>query len=249
MTRQVKHPGLDPERINKEETLLTELANGLKYLSDKQLKWMEGMIVKYESVGALDQWSWEKVDQMLQIIRSNYVVAENAPTEFKNFKSVLVMFQIAGSHLKRPKVMLANEKGARMRLTFNGPQTESDFFRNTVVVRYGNETTSPMNLGAIDIKSGTFRMYKSGRIYPEYTKEALELINMFAEDPAGVAKASAAIIGCCSFCSLPLSDPRSKAVGYGATCASHYRLPWGSEEEGTSKVYKEINPSKTVVTN
>ncbi len=35
------------------------------------------------------------------------------------------------------------------------------------------------------------------------------------------------LTGTCSFCHRKLSDERSKEVGYGATCASNYELPWG----------------------
>lgn len=34
----------------------------------------------------------------------------------------------------------------------------------------------------------------------------------------------------CCYCNLPLSDPRSKVVGYGKTCASRWGLPWGEKE-------------------
>lgn len=34
----------------------------------------------------------------------------------------------------------------------------------------------------------------------------------------------------CCYCNQPLSDPRSKVVGYGKTCAHRWGLPWGEKE-------------------
>lgn len=38
------------------------------------------------------------------------------------------------------------------------------------------------------------------------------------------------LYGRCVFCGRALSDDRSIAVGYGATCAKHHDLPWGWDE-------------------
>ena len=46
-----------------------------------------------------------------------------------------------------------------------------------------------------------------------------------AEDPAKAAKSYAALMGLCSFCSLPLTDAGSVEVGYGPVCAKHWGLP------------------------
>jgi len=46
-------------------------------------------------------------------------------------------------------------------------------------------------------------------------------------DPIGYARNYGTITGHCSFCALPLTDPRSQAAGYGEICASRYRLAWG----------------------
>jgi hypothetical protein len=41
------------------------------------------------------------------------------------------------------------------------------------------------------------------------------------------ASAFGHVYGQCVFCFRPLTDDRSKAVGYGETCAGHRGLPWG----------------------
>jgi hypothetical protein len=46
-----------------------------------------------------------------------------------------------------------------------------------------------------------------------------------AADPVTAAKAYGALLGRCSFCSLPLTDEGSTEVGYGPICAKRYGLP------------------------
>lgn len=57
-----------------------------------------------------------------------------------------------------------------------------------------------------------------------------------AADPVGFLAARSKDMDRCSYCNLPLEDKRSKDVGYGATCAQRWGLPWG-------KSYDEKVPS------
>ena len=50
----------------------------------------------------------------------------------------------------------------------------------------------------------------------------------FAANPAKVAAEFGRLTGNCCFCRRTLTDERSTAVGYGAICADHYGLPWGT---------------------
>lgn len=43
-----------------------------------------------------------------------------------------------------------------------------------------------------------------------------------------LAKSYGDAYGNCMFCNRPLTDARSKAAGYGKTCAARMGLPWGS---------------------
>jgi hypothetical protein len=63
-----------------------------------------------------------------------------------------------------------------------------------------------------------------------------EVLDSLSKDPAGfLAKCSKDMDRCC-YCGKALEDQRSKDVGYGSTCASHWGLPWG-------KTYDEKVPS------
>ena len=66
--------------------------------------------------------------------------------------------------------------------------------------------------------------------YPEgkaIEKELTDLLGRLGANPSEVASEYGKLTGTCSFCHRKLSDERSKEVGYGATCASNYDLPWG----------------------
>lgn len=54
-------------------------------------------------------------------------------------------------------------------------------------------------------------------------------LQAFAADPVKVASEYGRLTGNCCFCRKTLTDERSTAVGYGATCAGHYGLPWGAK--------------------
>jgi hypothetical protein len=49
-----------------------------------------------------------------------------------------------------------------------------------------------------------------------------------AADPAKAASEYGRLTVHCCFCSLPFTDARSTAVGYGRICAGNYGLPWGN---------------------
>lgn len=52
-------------------------------------------------------------------------------------------------------------------------------------------------------------------------------LSAFACAPAAVAAEHGKLTGHCCFCSKPLTDPKSTAVGYGPICAGNFDLPWG----------------------
>lgn len=92
--------------------------------------------------------------------------------------------------------------------------------------------------GQLQLTGGSFGSAYYGRItqegelftYPEgkgIEKELTDLLDRLGSNPAEVASEYGKLTGTCSFCHRKLSDERSKEVGYGATCASNYELPWG----------------------
>tara|TARA_R100001510_G_C7617738_1_gene179438 strand:+ start:33 stop:731 length:699 start_codon:yes stop_codon:yes gene_type:complete len=76
-----------------------------------------------------------------------------------------------------------------------------------------------------------FGTLKDGKFSPtrQATDEVIDLINDFAADPAGVAASHGHRTGNCCFCNRKLTTAESTAVGYGATCAANFGLPWGKK--------------------
>lgn len=77
------------------------------------------------------------------------------------------------------------------------------------------------------------RIHRDGNFEPcqriEQPTSLVPALKAFAADPARVAAEHGKLTGKCCFCNSALTDPRSTAVGYGKTCASHFGLPWGAK--------------------
>jgi hypothetical protein len=137
------------------------------------------------------------------------------PADLGDMTAVIGLFERAGSKLKYPKIAI-----------------DLDGVGTIVLKMAGDRAKVP---GSININTpGSFensdwygRIHRDGRFEPNRSAPAaLEAaLKAFAADPAGIAASHKT--GQCCFCSLPLKDERSVAVGYGRTCASNYELPWG----------------------
>jgi Family of unknown function (DUF6011) len=57
-----------------------------------------------------------------------------------------------------------------------------------------------------------------------------QILSVIAADVAGAARIFGDKYSQCGFCSSPLSDPRSRAAGYGEICAGNHALPYPSKD-------------------
>lgn len=64
------------------------------------------------------------------------------------------------------------------------------------------------------------------------TEVEREFLARLADDPVAFLAACSKDMCRCCYCAQPLEDPRSKAVGYGETCAKRWGLPWGAKKAG-----------------
>lgn len=90
------------------------------------------------------------------------------------------------------------------------------------------------NPGCLYIKAdGRYagKIAPDGRYFPmrDASAELGDFLAAFAADPVGVGAANGKAAGRCCYCGLQLTDVRSLTAGYGATCASHWGLPWGDK--------------------
>jgi hypothetical protein len=72
---------------------------------------------------------------------------------------------------------------------------------------------------------GSFECHRS--VSTEDRSEIIGALNDIAANPSEMAKEYSRQTGSCSFCFLPLNDPKSLLVGYGPVCAKNYKLPRG----------------------
>ena len=143
---------------------------------------------------------------------------QSEPVEVGNLSELVSLLVTASAHLKFPKFRVATPSG------------------DVIVSRAGERSK---NAGWLYVKSpGAFgESTYFGKVNPDTgvylpsrdaSPDVAEALKRFADDPAKVAAEYGKLNGNCCFCSRPLSDERSTEVGYGATCAKHYALPWGA---------------------
>lgn len=137
-----------------------------------------------------------------------------APPKAIDLSGLKAMFAHASNHLKRPGILLS-VAGAEIKLSLACRGT----YAGQVIV------ASPEYGGAYygRVENGQFYAGRSN------TPEVEKMLERMAVDPEGTAQEYGRLTGNCCFCSRPLKDERSTAVGYGSTCAHNFGLSWGSK--------------------
>jgi hypothetical protein len=125
------------------------------------------------------------------------------------------MLQTAGTHLKRPKIVLQMADGTPVKLALAGAAS-----------RYA---------GSIMVSSPTFGGAYYGRVTDgaffagrDSSEGLQDLLTAMSNDPERTAAAYGHMTGACCFCSRTLTDERSTSVGYGPVCAARFGLQWGA---------------------
>ena len=151
---------------------------------------------------------------------------------YGDFKAIFVMFRLAGTHLKRPKIRLLTKDEVFIQLNFMQEDGKAPF----ILLYRGGWAGHGQRTYIGKIEEGLIKPKYKDSITPDIEATLQD----FSLDPAAVAKASALKLGACSFCGSRLSDPESKSKGYGPVCADHYNLPWGSISVESIKRRQEI---------
>lgn len=139
-----------------------------------------------------------------------------------NASSIYALFETAISHsLKFPKIRLRAANGETVVLKLNGSRSK---YEGSICV--ANDAA----YGASDNKYFG-RIERNGAWIParDSSPVIVALLDELAANPAETAAKYGKLTGNCCFCSTPLKDARSTAVGYGPICADHFGLPWGSD--------------------
>jgi len=160
--------------------------------------------------------------EFIERVKDHCVSANVAKPSVKvgDMSGLVDLLRRASSHLKWPKFRVrANDGDVVVSLAGSSSKNAGWLY-----VKTPSEDGS-VYLGKVNPANGE---YVPSRDASDDIEGALE---QFSKDPAKVAADYGKLTGNCCFCSRPLSDERSTAVGYGATCADHYGLPWGQGEE------------------
>jgi len=164
------------------------------------------------------------------------------------FKNIRALMDHAASREDAYGVKIAVEK-VRIRLLLPNSMGEiilKRYWKNQMI--YVSDMNRKMRLndgrqfarkyGTIDL-AGKFQ--KDNRAQPDIVKAVVEALTKFDADPLKVAKVEGQATNRCMFCARRLTDATSVEVGYGATCASNYGLPWGDQPGSNSfNVFKAV---------
>jgi Family of unknown function (DUF6011) len=145
------------------------------------------------------------------------VETERVKTPVGDLSGVMALFDGARQHLKAPAIVVKMGDD-EIRLSIAGP---SAFAPGTINVATNEGYGASEWFGRI-LLDGQFEA--SPRVKtPSHVVEGLK---RFAAEPAQMAAEHGKLTGKCCFCNRPLTDERSTHVGYGATCASRWSLPY-----------------------
>jgi len=190
-----------------------DLRDNLANLPAKDHGFADNLITAANRRGYLSEKQAYWVDQLTKratgkIKPKAFAVNADGLTSFLN--------RAKSAGLKHPKVKLQDADGNPVRLHVAGDRSRTP---GAIQITDGGPYGDNKYFGRIH--EGQFR---AGR---DITDGVIEVINALVEDPEGVASEYGKLTGECCFCSRPLSDEKSTAVGYGKVCSKKYGLPWG----------------------
>lgn len=158
------------------------------------------------------QWPW--VHKLL--------APEPAPVGDKAFPRIPAIFELAGTHLKWPKITVTTWHGKEIDVLRFGRAGERSRYHGQIMINSDGYYDERTYYGRIDA-AGSF--YPAKDTHPALA-EILVSMNISIQD---FAYQQGLATGNCIFCSLTLSDERSVTAGFGKKCASNYGLPWGGK--------------------
>ncbi len=203
---------------------IAELNAAIPNLKPNDASFAHSLLSHYARYGSWSVKQAPGVDKLLERAKNGGQPA--AATAVGQVTGILKLFEQAKRHLKFPAVELgipALGNDVAMRLNIAGDRAKVPGSLTVVDANKDPNTGRRAWLGRITL-DGQFQPSDRGS-NPAIAKRLAE----FAADPARVAAEHGRLTGRCCFCRLPLSDPRSTAVGYGKICAEHFGLTWGTE--------------------
>lgn len=134
--------------------------------------------------------------------------------------------------LQRPHVRLLTSNNRQVALKLASPNSKNN--AGCIYVTDGGSFDSNTYYGKID-RTGRFCSTS------DTTPEVFDVLARFSKNPAKVAAEYGKLTGHCCMCGLPLTDPRSTAMGYGPVCADHFGLEWGTDKTPIKSIAAEVS--------
>lgn len=163
--------------------------------------------------GRLSEKQWYWVNRLIEKADA----PPPAPIQVGALDQLHAMFDKAATKLKHPKLKLVLEGGQDVRLARAGSASK---WPGSIIVTSDAAFGSNTYFGRVS-KEGEF--VASAKNSTALTTQLTDLMIRVATEPGAIGK----MMGHCIFCRLPLTDDRSKAVGYGSKCSENWNLPWG----------------------
>lgn len=145
-----------------------------------------------------------------------------------DMSGIIALFDRAKAHLKVPAIVLGVPGGhPAIRVNIAGPTAKVPGSLTVLEDDRDPATGNRRWLGRV-LTDGTFQAaWEIGA--GERKQATIARLEAFAADPSKIGAEDGRLHGRCCFCRIRLTDERSTAAGYGATCASHWGLAWGKK--------------------
>ena len=200
-------------------------------LSEKQMYWVNTLAEKGEQAKAEGQKTQAERQAEYEARRLERIARQEAeriattPVSDEDadsgWEAVMELFDTGAETLSRMKINLITEDDTRVVVRSARRKGESN---DVIHVHQHNHEKNDRRARFGHITKAT-ALWNMTPATPQNVREVME---QFKNDPVGTVAEMGRKSGVCCFCSLPLTDERSTAHGYGPICAKNYSLEWGT---------------------
>jgi len=208
-----------------DQTTINKLNANPHKLKASSRDFAKSLVTQWEKYGKLSEkqaiWADKLADEIDCFGVPDFTKLFEQPEDKPDYSAIVEFFAKAAIKLKHPAVTLQLKNGKPFKLALNGPSSSK---AGAISMTDGGPYGANKFYGRIS-KAGELEPYTASAPIKE---EMVRMLGAFAKQPAATAAAHGKLTGKCCFCNTPLTDPKSTAVGYGATCAKNFGLPWGA---------------------
>lgn len=194
---------------------IEELTSLLPNLPYGRLGFATSLINQFSRKGTLSPNQTPYVTSLLALAKG-----ENPPprhADVGDFTGVIALFKTASANLKYPKIRLQVD-GQAIVLSVAGERSKAPGSVN--VAGEGAWGDRPW-YGRVS-PEGKFDRSRS--LTPDFAALLIPVLQELSSNPVAAVQRYGKLTGSCMFCGKTLSDDRSKAAGFGETCAKHFGL-------------------------